>query len=223
MAGRAWDVVVANRISRSLRDTRVHPNHVTTLSLLVGLGAAALYASGSRAAAAWAAGLFVVSGILDHADGELARQTAKSSSFGRAYDRTADLLVRMTVFGGMGLGLRHGALGGAAPLLGLAAGLAFVVIFVLRSAMARQQGWDTIADVQVGGRDVEDVLYVIAPLTWLGWLTPFLVGAGVGAPLFALWVVRQYWRTSRKGEASRAASDAQSHRLSDAVQAAARR
>jgi phosphatidylglycerophosphate synthase len=208
MAGRAWDVVVAQGIARSLRDTRVHPNHVTTVSLLVGLGAAALYASGSPTAAAWAACLYVASGVLDHADGELARQAGKASAFGRAYDRMTDLLVRMAVFGGMGIGLRHGALGAAAPLLGLAAGMAFVVIFVLRSSMARQRGWDAIAEVAIGGRDVEDVLYVIAPLTWLGWLTPFLVGAGIGAPLFALWTVRNWYLTAQRGKAARATSDA---------------
>jgi phosphatidylglycerophosphate synthase len=208
MAGRAWDVVVAQGIARSLRDTRVHPNHVTTLSLLVGLGAAGLYASGSPRTAAWGAGLYVLSGVLDHADGELARQTGKASAFGRAYDRTSDLLVRMAVFGGMGIGLRHGALGAAAPFLGLAAGMAFVVIFVLRSAMARQRGWDAIADVAIRGRDVEDVLYVIAPLTWLGWLTPFLVGAGIGAPLFALWTARTWYVITQRGKTSRTTSDA---------------
>jgi hypothetical protein len=44
----------------------------------------------------------------------------------------------------------------------------------------------------VGGFELEDVLDLIAPLTWLGGLEPFIVAAGIGAPLYALWTARSY-------------------------------
>jgi hypothetical protein len=34
-------------------------------------------------------------------------------------------------------------------------------------------------------------MYLLGPLTWLGLLEPFLVLAGIGAPLFALLVLWQ--------------------------------
>jgi phosphatidylglycerophosphate synthase len=154
--------------------------------------AGALYAAGSSTAAAWGAGLYVASAVLDHADGELARMTGTASPFGRAYDRAADLAVRLAVFVGMGLGLRHGPLGAAAVPLGAAAGIAFVGIFLMRTAIAHREGWDAVQDPAVAGIDAEDVLYAIAPLTWLDALAPFLAAAGIGAPLFALWVARRY-------------------------------
>ncbi len=194
MTSKAWDRRFAHRIALPLRDTRVHPNHVTTASMLVGLAAAALYAGGAPRAANWGAGLYVLSAILDHVDGELARLANKSSPGGQTYDRLADLIVRFALFVGMGLGLRHGPLGGAAVGWGLAAGVAFVLIFVLRGAIAWRRGWDAIAQPRLGAFDLDDVLYVIAPVTWLGWLAPFLVAAGIGAPLFAAWMVRAYWR-----------------------------
>src|SRR4029453_19486296 len=80
----------------------------------------------------------------------------------------------------------------APPLWGLAAGVPFVAIFSLRGAIIRRRGRDAVAQPAVGGFEIEDVLYLIAPLTWLGGLEPFLVAAGIGAPLYALWAARSY-------------------------------
>ena len=189
---KAWDSRLAHWLVTPLRDTRVHPNHVTTVGTAVGLSAAALYASGVPALVNLGAGVWVLSAVLDHADGELARMAGKSTAWGAAYDRASDLLVRLALFTAMGVGLRDGALGLAAPLCGLAAGVAFVAIFTLRGAIIRRRGRDAVAQPTVGGFEIEDVLYLIAPLTWLGGLEPFLVAAGIGAPLYALWAARSY-------------------------------
>jgi hypothetical protein len=34
-------------------------------------------------------------------------------------------------------------------------------------------------------------MYLVGPITWLGLLQPFLILAGIGAPLFALFVLWQ--------------------------------
>jgi hypothetical protein len=77
-------------------------------------------------------------------------------------------------------------------VLGLAAGISFVGIWWLRNAIARRNGWDAVGQPEVRGFDLEDILYVIAPVTWIGWLAPFVAAAGVGAPLFLVWLVRRY-------------------------------
>ena len=54
---------------RPLIGTRTTPNHLTTLRLLTGLSAAGLYAIGEAPWLIVASGLFVLSLILDRADG----------------------------------------------------------------------------------------------------------------------------------------------------------
>jgi archaetidylinositol phosphate synthase len=184
MATKPWDARLAHALVRPLAGTRVTPNHVTTLGLLVGLTAAALYAHGGAAASVGGA-LYCLFALIDHADGELARMTNRCSARGQLYDRTVDLIVKIAVFSGMGTGLRHGPLGWWGPALGLVAGVAFVSIFMLRSATVRRIGPPGLEQLTAGPFEIEDILYVIAPATWLGWLQPFLLATAVGASLFA--------------------------------------
>lgn len=192
MATKPWDSRLARLLVLPLRTTGVHPNHITTAGLLVGLAGAALYATGGRTASDWGAALYVLSAVLDHADGELARLTGKTSAGGHRYDRVADLVVKLALFLGMGAGLRYGPLGSWSVLAGVLAGVSFVIIFTLRGEMARRQDPRGLQQPSAAGFELEDTLYVIAPLTWLGGLGPFVIAAGVGAPVFALWVARQY-------------------------------
>jgi phosphatidylglycerophosphate synthase len=189
VATKPWDSRLAYWLVRPLRDTTVHPNVLTTLGLASGLAAACLLATGNPVSMDWGAGMFVLSAILDHADGELARMTGKTSAFGHAYDRLADLIVKMSVFTGMGVGVR-GTWGEAGPLLGGAAGLALIAIFVMRTELARRQGPSALDQPTAGGFEIEDILYAIAPVTWFGLLPPFVLAAAIGAPAFAFWVAR---------------------------------
>jgi hypothetical protein len=98
----------------------------------------------------------------------------------------------------MGIGLSASPLGLTAVAFGVAAGVAFMAIFGLRSATARLRGWDAVGQPTAAGFDLEDILYVIAPLTWLGWLGPFVVAAGIGAPVFSLWCARNHIEARRQ-------------------------
>ncbi|HWP66725.1 MAG TPA: CDP-alcohol phosphatidyltransferase family protein [Candidatus Limnocylindria bacterium] len=191
MAIKPWDSRLAHWLVSPLRHTPVHPNVLTTLGLMSGLAAANLFATGRPASMNWGAAVYVLSAIFDHADGELARMTGKTSPFGHAYDRIADLIVKMSIFTGMGVGVR-GTLGDAGPFLGAAAGFAIIAIFVMRTELARRHGPSALAQPAAGGFEIEDVLYVIAPVTWFGLLPPFVLAASIGAPLFALWVARGF-------------------------------
>ena len=46
----------------------------------------------------------------------------------------------------------------------------------------------------IAGFDFDDILYLFAPIVWLNWHLPFLIGASVGAPAFAIFT----WYTSKK-------------------------
>jgi phosphatidylglycerophosphate synthase len=199
MPTKPWDSRLAHALILPLRETRVHPNHVTTMALATGLAAAGLYAVATPAAVDAGAALWVVASILDHADGELARLTGKVSVFGHRYDRAADLIVKLALFAGMGASLRHGPLQHWGIPLGVLGGASLVAIFVLRGAIVRRRGIGAFKQPVAGGFELEDILYAIAPLTWIGWLGPFLVCTAIGTPLFALWCGWRLWRLAPDG------------------------
>ena len=185
-----WDQRLANLLMRPLVATRVTPNQITTLSLALGLLAAWLYTLGGAAAHLGGA-CFMLAFLLDHADGELARMTGRTSAFGHYYDLAAGGAVLVALFVGIGIGLQRDALG-AWPLgLGLGAGLATAAIFALRLELERRAGKDATRQPNLLGCEIEDVMYLVGPVTWLGLLEPLLVLAGIGTPLFALFVLWQ--------------------------------
>jgi phosphatidylglycerophosphate synthase len=194
MATKPWDARLASWLVRPLCATRVTPNQITTLGLVVGLAAAMLYARGGSAVH-WGGLLYCLSALIDHADGELARATGQSSAGGQIYDRLADLVVKISLFAGMGAGLRE-SLGWWGPVVGCVAGVAFVSIFLLRSALVRRLGPVALVQPSAGPFELEDILYLIAPVTWLGWLQPFVLATAVGAPVFAIFTAIRLARTT---------------------------
>ena len=53
-----------------------------------------------------------------------------------------------------------------------------------------------------GGFETEDVLYLLPLVTLFDGVEPFLLAASIGAPLFAAWVVFDWWRIVRRGNVS---------------------
>jgi phosphatidylglycerophosphate synthase len=184
----AWDQQLARALVAPLVQTRVHPNHLTTLGLAIGLAGAALLAQGG-AAMNWGAGLFMLAAFMDHADGELARMAGKTSRFGHYYDRACAATSYVSGFIGMGVGLRGGAVGGWSIPIGIAAGVCITAIFLVRNETERRAGKAALKQRNLLGFEIEDVLYAFGPLTWLGWLLPVLTAAAVGAPVFLGWSV----------------------------------
>ena len=185
-----WDQRLARALMRPLVAARITPNQITTFSLAVGLLAAWLFASGGAAVHVGAA-CFMLAFWLDHADGELARSTGRTSLFGHCYDLAAGGAVLIALFIGIGIGLRKDGLGAWPIVLGSSAGLATAVTFVLRMELERRAGKPATRQPNLLGFELEDVMYLLGPITWLGMLQPFLVLAGIGTPLFALLVLWQ--------------------------------
>ncbi len=75
--------------------TRITPNQITYLATLVGLTAAACWYVGTPFLMVLGGILLWTSGILDGADGELARARKTHSQFGRALDGLMDLVVAL--------------------------------------------------------------------------------------------------------------------------------
>jgi archaetidylinositol phosphate synthase len=184
-----------------LRNSRVTPNHLTTVRLLVGLAAAAAFLPGTYGWSNVGALLLVLSNFLDHTDGELARISGKGSRLGHYYDLACDALVTVLLFLAMGIGsATHTASLLSLPpaLLGFAAGMAIALIFFLRMRIEDRAGKAASAQGSAAGFETEDVLYLLPLVTVCNGTATFLATAAVGAPLFLLWVIVDYRRTLRQ-------------------------
>ena len=186
--------MLARPLVRPLIGTAVRPNHLTTLRLISGLAACGCLALGTRAGMGWGGWLWILSAFLDRADGELARLGHLSSPAGHLYDYYADITVNALLFAAIGVGLRHSWLGGWAVPLGLVAGTTLLAGSILSHRLEQRSPPGTKAYSGRWGFDLEDALYLVAPLAWLGWLGPILIGAAVGATVIMLLTA---WRLQR--------------------------
>ncbi len=194
MTNKPWDQRLAAIVVRPLAATPVHPNHLTALNLVTGLAAASLFAQGDPGAADGAALLFMLAVFLDHADGELARLTAKTSRFGFYFDSLTDTANYTMLFLGIGFGLSGGVLDSWAFVLGLAAGLSNPVIATLRVIIRIRCGRAAIRYPSFAGFEIEDFIYLIGPISWAAELKVFFLAYGLGTLGYLVWTVALFLR-----------------------------
>ena len=195
-----WDARLARRLVTPLIGTPVTPNHLTTLRLLIGIVGAYYLSVGSFWLCSLGALLIALSNFVDHTDGELARISGQSSKIGHFYDLACDSVVTVLLFVGLGFYVKvhHPAMIVSAEWLGGIAGVAVALIFFLRMRIESMAGKSGTKQASMAGFETEDVLYLLPLVTLLNGMTPFLVAASIGAPLFAVWVVVDYQRALRR-------------------------
>ncbi|MDA0703756.1 MAG: CDP-alcohol phosphatidyltransferase family protein [Proteobacteria bacterium] len=186
-----WDQRAARYLVRPLARTSITPNQVTIATLLIAVGGAALMAAGRPALLNWGASIFVVARFLDHCDGELARQTNQTSRLGYYLDYFAGMVSYAALFLCIGFGLRNGPLGEWSVAIGGIASAVAIGAFFVNLRIDHAQGGDTTGEA-VGypgfaGFELEDGIYLIAPITWLGWVDWFFAAAGAGAVAHMAW------------------------------------
>lgn len=186
MSHDTWIHRIARLGVRPLVDTAVAPNHLTTLRLAGGLGAAAAFAVPEGAWKDLGAGLFLISMVLDRADGELARLSGKTSAWGHKYDLVSDALCNALAFVGLGFGLTGGSLGPWAAALGCLAGGAVAAVLWL-VIWAESLAGERAAELGgFAGFDPDDAMLAVPLGVWLGIEQGLLIAAAIGAPLFAV-------------------------------------
>ena len=186
MIGDSWMHLLARQLVRPLLGTSVRPNHLTTLRLASGLIACVCFSLGTGSGMGWGGAIWLISALLDRADGELARIGDMRSESGHRYDYYSDVLVNTAFFAAIGVGLRNSWLGDWSILLGLLAGGALFLCMWWSELLERQSGPDTRAYGGRWGFDPDDALILMAPFAWLGWLGPILIGAAAVAPVVAV-------------------------------------
>ncbi len=191
---------MARVVVRPLVGTAVTPNHLTTLRLVTGIAACVGVALGTPAGSLWGGVLWLLSAFLDRADGELARIGDMMSAKGHAYDYFCDALVNSLVFAAAGIGARHGWLGVWAAPIGALATVSMLVCWVVGEWYQQLEGSGQKAYAGRWGFDLDDGLYLIAPVIWLGLMSIVVVGAAVATSVMAVIILIRY-RRLRAGRA----------------------
>lgn len=181
-----------------LINTRVTPNHLTTLRLLTGIAAAIAFGAGEYFWTVWGGILFVISLLLDRADGELARLSNRMSNSGHWYDLYCDMTANVLVFVGIGFGLTGTFPGFWAPVMGIVSGISVGAIFLVVFRLHDSGSHPGIAFNYPDGFDLDDTLFVIALFAWFDALLPLLIAAVIGAPLFLVFALLKYFQLRDK-------------------------
>jgi archaetidylinositol phosphate synthase len=176
-----WTHLLARPVVRPLIGTAVRPNHLTALRLLTGIAASVGFALGTRTGMWWGGGLWLLSAFLDRADGELARIGNMMSPAGHRFDYLADVSVNTLFFVAIGFGLRRSWLGSWSIPLGLITGASILLGSQFSEGLERRSPPGTKGISGRWGFDPDDALYIMGPMAWLGWLSPILAAASVGA------------------------------------------
>src|ERR1700733_15280833 len=89
---------IINAIVSALALSRVHPNVLTFLGLLINIWAAFLFAEGKLV---WAGVVLIGAGLFDMVDGRVARETNRVTRFGGFFDSVLDRYSDLAVLVGM--------------------------------------------------------------------------------------------------------------------------
>jgi len=203
MSHNTWIHKIARvTIVRPLAKTSVTPNQVTTVRIIAGVGAAMALAYGDPAWSSYGALLFMLSMLLDRADGDLARMTGRTSPGGHTYDLFADAFCNALIFVGLGIGLRESGFGLWAIPMGALAGGAVATILMLVIRIENLQGARAAEIGGIFGFDPDDAMLTIPVLVLLGWSEGLLVAAAIGAPAFALFFIFLFRKALKDARAS---------------------
>jgi phosphatidylglycerophosphate synthase len=193
---------ISLRVSCFLVPLGVTPNQMTVISTLIGLAAAPFFLVLDPKIQVIGGLLFAAHSILDGCDGEIARLTYRESRFGGLLDFFGDNLVHIAVFFCMAFGLSTQISAiwplyfGAGAIFGTA-GSAYAIYWltlknknetgpVYTSVSAGQSSTLTKILDELSRRDF---IYFVLGLSVFGLAHWFVVGAGIGAPIFFIVVL----------------------------------
>jgi len=187
-------------IVRPLMPTPVTPNQLTTVRMATGIAAAVAVGAGVDLWRDVGAGLFVLSVLLDRADGDLARQTGRTSPGGHKFDLVADAVSNALILFGLGVGLRDGGFGLWAVPMGALAGAAVAAILWMVMRMEDLKGHRAGELPSFWGFDADDAVLLIPALIWLNQAEALLSLAAIIAPVVAVLFLGVFWRRLRAAE-----------------------
>lgn len=182
-----WTHKIARLLVKLLIKTPVKPNHITVVRLVSGIIACVMFATGIRYWEVIGGFIWILSTLLDCIDGELARMRNQCSEWGHKFDYFSDTTVTALFFVGIGIGARDAIPELLAVMMGFVAGFGVVIASTLAEKIDQlKEKVDEKAFPGFAGFDFDDILLLFVIIVWADWQLYFLIGASIGAPLFAL-------------------------------------
>lgn len=173
---------------RLIAPTRIRPNHITTVRLITGVGAALCFATNRDPIVMTGCVLMMLSIFLDRADGELARQTGRSSRFGHLYDLFSDCLSNALAFIGLGYAALHTPMGGLGLFFGGVTAVGIAALFWEFNGLRLSK----VPSLTVGDQgilfDADDAMVIVPVLVWVDLDLPMLVVAAIATSAGAIWM-----------------------------------
>ena len=198
MSYNTWIHKIARQLVQPLVDTPVTPNHLTTGRLLSGLTAALCFGIGDLSWNLLGALAFIVSMLLDRADGELARLSGKSSKFGAIYDLVTDAICNAALFIGLGVAAMDGELGNWALVMGIVAGISISIIFYMVIEVAASIDASAAAFNSFAGFDPDDAMIIVPIGAALGFGQLLLTLAAFITPFVAVFICRDMMKRRQR-------------------------
>lgn len=186
-----WDQQLASILIRPFNNTFLHPNHLTTLTLLLGFSTFLIFTFHIIQFAWLGALLYMLAVFSDHLDGELARMSGRTSTFGHHFDYIVGGINYTLLFTGLGIGLSANY-GLWALILGLLAGLSNPFILYLRMQMENKFGDEAVKHPARFGFELEDFIYLIGPICWVFGIIYFFIPFAAGNIIYLFWTVFEY-------------------------------
>ncbi len=194
MSYNTWIHKFARQLVMPLVDTPITPNHLTTGRLVFGLGAAVCFGVGETAWNVSGALAFIVSMVLDRADGELARLSDKSSRFGAIYDLITDAICNAALFIGLGVAAMNGELGAWGLVMGIVAGICISISFYAVIEVAASIDAGAAAFNSFAGFDPDDAMIIVPIGVALGFGQLLLTLAAVITPFVAIYICNDMYK-----------------------------
>ena len=189
MSHDTWIHRIARICVRPLLDTPVTPNHLTWARLFSGVGAAALIAGAQPVWVTAGCVLFLLSMLLDRADGELARLSARTTPGGHRFDLWTDAICDTAIVLATGFAQREGSFGVWAIAMGSLAAVCVAVIFINVLKIDKRLGAGSVMFEATAGFDPDDFIAILPLGVMFGLGDWTLAAATIATPLAAFLVV----------------------------------
>tara|TARA_Y100001960_G_scaffold71922_1_gene76370 strand:- start:767 stop:1393 length:627 start_codon:yes stop_codon:yes gene_type:complete len=198
------DEKIAAKIVKYLVKTSVTPNQVTTFSLLLAAFAAVFFSFGIYFFSVIGSILFIFSKFLDHVDGQLARELKKESKFGWYYDSFVDTATYILMFIGISAGIPPGTFEikfFSIVDLDLQNYLLFsaIIASIFNTLLGIIHRYRTSKDFygfpETDKVALEDGIYLIGPITWIGLINLFFLAATIGSVVFVIYNLKRFVKT----------------------------
>ena len=200
------DEKIAAKVVKYIAQTTITPNQVSTFSLLLAAFAAVFFSFGVYFFSVIGSILFIFSKFLDHVDGQLARELKKETKFGWYYDSFVDTATYVLMFVGISAGIPPGTFEikfFSIVDLDLQNFLLFsaIIASILNTFLGIIHKFKTSKDFY-GFPDtdkvaLEDGIYLIGPITWIGFINFFFLAASIGSVIFVIYNIKRFVKSTK--------------------------